>query len=75
MPQICEFIDDTEEISPIRKAFYKQILQQRNLHLIQEPAQKLEQSKKKSLDALIAEVEQSCPQTDFSRKKNKEIEL
>lgn len=75
MPQICEFIDDTEEISPIRKAFYKQILQQRNLHLIQEPAQKLEQSKKKSLDDLIAEVEQSCPQTDLFRKKNKEIEL
>ena len=75
MPQICSFIDNVEEISPIRKSFYKQIIAERNQHLIQEPARKLERISYKSLDELIKDEKHDCPRTESSQNRGKEINL
>ena len=75
MPQICSFIDNVEEISPIRKSFYKQMITERNQHLIQEPARKLERIPYKSLDELIKDAKNDCPRTESSQNRGKEINL
>lgn len=69
MPEICSFIDSVEEISPIRKNFYKQIIAKRNQHLIQEPARKLERMVHKSLDELIEGAIKNCSHTIRKRVK------